>query len=85
MNEEDFYITKLDARELEFYNKIKGLTDQAYKEGFMDGVSRVLDDDKSDSPHVRRIYVKPSMMLAILIIVLGGIFSFGMYIGGLNG
>jgi hypothetical protein len=85
MNEEDFDINKLDAKELEFYKKIKGLTDQAYKAGFMEGVRCAVEDSKSDNPRVRRIYVKPSMMLAILIIVLGGIFSFGMYIGGLNG
>lgn len=86
MNIEDFDVSKLDEKEREFYNKIKGLTDMAYKKGYMAGVSSVLDDDvEVEGSNVRRIRVTPSMLLAVLIIVVGGIFSFGMYIGGLNG
>lgn len=87
MNDADFELAKLDEKELEFYNKIKGLTDKAYKVGYMDGVKRALldDDTQIEGSNVRRIRVSPSMLLAVLIIVVGGIFSLGMYVGGLNG
>lgn len=86
MNEDDFDINKLDAKELEFYNKIKGLTDKAYKAGFMDGVSKILGDDTEiEGSNVRRIRVTPSGLIALLIIIFGSVFSLGMYIGGLNG
>lgn len=87
MNDVDFDVAQLDEKEQEFYNKIKGLTDKAYKVGFMAGVKSVLGDDvvSEEGRRMRRVVVTPSMLLAILIIVVGGIFSFGMYIGGLNG
>ena len=87
MNDADFELSKLDENERQFYNKIKGLTDNAFKVGYMAGVKSVLGDDIEEvsSSKVRRIVVTPSMVLAVLIIVLGGIFSLGMYIGGLNG
>jgi hypothetical protein len=83
MNDEEFDINKLDEKEREFYNKIKGLTDIAYKRGYMDGIKDVVGDDGERV--VKRIVLTPSSMLAFLIILLGGIFSLGMYIGGLNG
>jgi hypothetical protein len=87
MNDVDFDLSKLDEHEREFYNKIKGLTDNAYKIGYMAGIKSVLGDDEvsEEGSRVRRVVVSPSMLLAVLIIVLGGIFSIGMYIGGLNG
>lgn len=87
MNDADFELSKLDEKEREFYNKIKGLTDKAYKVGYMDGVKSIMGDDvvSEEGRRVRRVVVTPSMFLAVLIIVVGSIFSLGMYIGGLNG
>lgn len=87
MNDADFDASKLDEKELEFYKKIKGLTDLAYKKGYTDGVKRALLDDETEieGTNVRRIHVTPSGLIALLIIVFGSVFSLGMYIGGLNG
>lgn len=87
MNDADFELAKLDEKELEFYNKIKGLTDKAYKAGYMDGVKRALldDDTQIEGSNVRRIRITPSGLIALLIIVFGSVFSLGMYVGGLNG
>jgi len=87
MNDVDFDLSKLDEHEREFYNKIKGLTDNAYKIGYMAGVKSVLGDDEvsKEGSNVRRIRVTPSGLIAFLIIIFGSIFSIGMYIGGLNG
>jgi len=86
MNDADFELAKLDEKELEFYNKIKGLTDKAYQAGYMDGVKSVIgDDEEVSSSNVRRINVTPSGLIALLIIIFGSVFSLGMYIGGLNG
>jgi len=84
MNDADFELSKLDEKEREFYNKIKGLTDKAYKVGYMAGIKSIVGED-DEEVSVRRINVTPSMFIAVLLIVLGGVFSFGMYIGGLNG
>jgi len=83
MNDADFELSKLDEKEREFYNKIKGLTDKAYKVGYMAGIKSIVGED-DEEVSVRRINVTPSMFIAVLLIVLGGVFSFGMYIGGLN-
>ena len=87
MNLEDFDINNLDEKEREFYNKIKGLTDKAYKVGYMDGVKRALLDEETEieGTNVRRIHITPSGLIALLIIVFGSVFSLGMYFGGLNG
>jgi hypothetical protein len=88
MNDTDFELAKLDEKEREFYNKIKGLTDMAYKKGYMDGVKSIISDDGDDEvegTNVRRFRVTRSGLLAFVIIVFGSIFSLGMYIGGLNG
>ena len=87
MNEDDFDISKLDPQEREFFNKIKGLTDNAFKMGYMAGVKSILGDDDEEigERRVKRVMVTKTGLLAFLIIVLGGTFSFGMYIGGLNG
>lgn len=84
MSNKEFIPPELDEEGIEFMHKIKSLLDGAFKEGYMEGVKSVIDDSKSD-PRIRRICVTPSGMLAFLIILLGGIFSLGMYIGGLNG
>ena len=87
MNDTEFDINNLDEKEREFYNKIKGLTDKAYKVGYMDGVKHILNDgdEEVEEDGIRRIRVTPSGLIAFVIIVVGSIFSFGMYIGGLNG
>lgn len=89
MNDVDFELAKLDEKELEFYNKIKGLTDIAYKKGYMDGVKSLISDEgvnEIDGRSVRRINITPSGLVAVLIIVFGSIFSLGLYLGGsLNG
>lgn len=85
MNDADFELAKLDEKEREFYNKIKGLTDIAYKKGYMAGVSSILEGNDQDDTPVRRINITPSGLIAFLIIVLGSVFSLGLYLGGLNG
>lgn len=87
MNDVDFDASKLDEKEREFYNKIKGLTDMAYKKGYMDGIKRALLDEETEieGTNVRRIHVTTSGLIALLIIIFGSVFSLGMYIGGLNG
>ena len=83
MNDADFELSKLDEKEREFYNKIKGLTDKAYKAGFMEGVKSIVGED-DEEVNVRRFHITPSGLIALLIIVFGSVFSLGMYIGGLN-
>ena len=89
MNDADFELAKLDEKELEFYNKIKGLTDKAYKKGYMDGVKSLVGDEgveEIDGRSVRHINITPSGLIAFLIIIFGSIFSLGLYLGGsLNG
>lgn len=84
---DDLDISKLDPQEREFFDKIKGLTDNAFKTGYMAGVNSILgdDDEEIDGRKVRRVMVTKGGLLAFLIIVLGSTFSLGMYIGGLNG
>lgn len=83
MSDKEFVPPELDEEGIEFMHKIKSLLDGAFKEGYMEGVKSVIGDDGERV--VKRIVVTPSSMLAFLIILLGGIFSLGMYIGGLNG
>ena len=64
--------------------KIKVMVENAYRNGYMEGIKTVVGDDE-EVRSVKRIVITPSMVLAILLIVLGGMFSLGMYIGGLNG
>lgn len=87
MNQDDLDISKLDPQEREFFDKIKGLTDNAFKMGYMAGVKSILgeDDEEIDGLNVRRVMVTKTGLLAFLIIVLGSTLSLGMYIGGLNG
>ena len=85
MKEDDFDISKLDPQEREFFDKIKGLTDNAFKMGYMAGVKSILGDDEVDGHNVKRVMVTKSGLLAFLIIVFGSTLSLGMYIGGLNG
>jgi hypothetical protein len=87
MNEDDFDINKLDPQEREFFNKIKGLTDNAFKMGYMAGVKSILgeDDEEIDGHNVKRVIVTKTGLLAFLIIVLGSTLSLRMYLGGLNG
>jgi len=87
MNDADFELAKLDEKELAFYNKIKSMTDRAYKVGYMDGVKSIINDegnDEVDGRKIRRINISPSGLIAFLIIIFGSVFSLGMYIGGLN-
>lgn len=89
MNDVDFELSKLDEKEREFYNKIKGLSEMAYKKGYKDGVKSLVSDEgvkEIDGRKVRRINVSPSGLIAFLIIVFGSVFSLGLYLGGsLNG
>jgi hypothetical protein len=87
MNEDDFDISKLDPQEREFFNKIKGLTDNAFKMGYMAGIKSILgeDDGEIDGRKIKRVMVTKMGLLAFLIIVLGSTLSLGMYLGGLNG
>jgi hypothetical protein len=85
MNEDDFDISKLDPQEREFFNKIKGLTDNAYKMGYMAGIKSLLGDDEVNGQKIKRVMVTKMGLLAFLIIVLGSTLSLGMYLGGLNG
>ena len=87
MNDVDFELSKLDPQEREFFDKIKGLTDNAYKKGYMDGVKHILNDgdEEVEGDGIRRIRVTKGGLIAFLIIVFGSVFSLGMYIGGLNG
>lgn len=88
MNDTDFDVAQLDEKEQEFYNKIKGLTDKAYKKGYMDGVKSLISDEgveEIDGRKVRRIHITPSGLIAFLIIIFGSVFSLGIYLGGLNG
>lgn len=87
MNEDDLDISKLDPQEREFFDKIKKLTDNAFKMGYMAGVKNILGDDDGeiDGRRIKRVMVTKTGLLAFLIIVLGSTFSLGMYIGGLNG
>jgi hypothetical protein len=84
---DDLDISKLDPQEREFFDKIKGLTDNAFEMGYMAGVNSILgdDDEEIDGRKVKRVMVTKGGLLAFLIIVLGSTFSLGMYIGGLNG
>jgi hypothetical protein len=85
MNEDDFDVSKLDPQEREFFNKIKGLTDNAYKMGYMAGIKSLLGDDEVNGQKIKRVMVTKMGLLAFLIIVLGSTLSLGMYLGGLNG
>ena len=85
MHQNDFDVEQLDPQEREFFDKIKGLTDSAYKMGYMAGVKSLLGDGEVDGHNVKRVMVTKSGLLAFLIIVLGSTLSLGMYIGGLNG
>ena len=87
MNQDDLDISKLDPQEREFFDKIKGLTDNAYKMGYMAGVRSILgeDDEQIDGRKIKRVMVTKAGLLAFLIIVLGSTLSLGMYLGGLNG
>ena len=81
---------KVELREEEqlFMNKIQNLVEQAHKEGYMDGfkagMGQSMDDEGLEGVTVRRIIVSKTMLLALLIIIFGSVFSFGMYIGGLQ-
>lgn len=86
MNEDDFDISQLDEDEREFFNKIKGLTDNAFKLGYMAGIKSILgDDEEIDGRKVKQVMVTKTGLLAFLIIVFGSTLSLGMYLGGLNG
>jgi hypothetical protein len=85
MNEDDFDVSKLDPQEREFFNKIKGLTDNAYKMGYMAGIKSLLGDDEVNGQKIKRVMITKMGLLAFLIIVLGSTLSLGMYLGGLNG
>jgi hypothetical protein len=80
MSDKEFIPPELDEEGIAFMHKIKDLLDGAFKEGYMEGVKSVVSNDGERV--VKRIVVTPSSMLAFLIIVLGGVFSLGMYIGG---
>lgn len=79
---------ELSEAEQRFMEKIKGLVDQAHKEGYMEGfkagMGQDMDDDGLEGVSVHRIIVNKYTLLAILIIIFGSVFSLGMYIGGLQ-
>ena len=76
---------ELSEEEQRFMDKIKNLVEQAHKEGYMDGfkagMGKSMDDEGLDGVSVHRIIVSKTMLLALLIIIFGSVFSFGMYIG----
>jgi hypothetical protein len=83
MSDKEFIPPELDEDGIAFMRRIKTLLDGAFKEGYMEGVKSAIGNDGERV--VKRIVVTPSSMIAFLIILLGGVFSLGMYIGGLNG
>ena len=72
-----------NENERRIYDKVKEMVADAYKRGHMDGVKSALGVEAEDAK-VRRFEITPLGLIALLIIILGSIFSFGMYIGGLN-
>jgi hypothetical protein len=60
---------------------VEGAVARAYEKGFMDGLKQATGVDEG-GVLVKRFIFTPLTLIAILIIMLGGCFSLGMYIGG---
>lgn len=76
---------KLDPQEQMMLDKVKGMFDdacrKAYLDGFKRGMAQSMEDEGLDGIEVRRIIISKYTLLALLIIVVGSIFSLGMYVG----
>jgi hypothetical protein len=75
----------LDPQEQILLDKVKGMFDdackKAYLEGFRRGMAQSMEDEGLEGVEVRRIIISKYTLLALLIIVVGSIFSLGMYVG----
>lgn len=79
---------KLDPQEQILLGKVKGMFDdackKAYLAGFERGMAQSMEDEGLEGVQVKRIIISKYTLIALLIIVVGSIFSLGMYIGGLQ-
>jgi hypothetical protein len=83
MMEQKDELLELDDAGKAMLGRIKDMVEHAYRNGYMEGIKSVVGDDE-EVRVVKRLIITPSMLLAMLLIVLGGMFSLGMYIGGSN-
>lgn len=79
---------KLDPQEQILLGKVKDMFDDACKKsylaGFERGMAQSMEDDGLGGVEVRHIVINRYTLIALIIIVVGSIFSLGMYIGGLQ-
>jgi len=77
---------QLDEQEQAVFNRVKKHFDdsckKAYLAGFSAGMKQSMEDEGLDGVEVRRIVISKYTLIAFLIIIIGGIFSLGMYTGG---
>ena len=79
---------ELDPDEQALFDKVKDAMEtsieRAYEAGFMAGIKQAtgVNEGEVDGVVVKRFVFTPLTLIAILIIMLGGCFSLGMFIGG---